>query len=279
MPRARSGIGVAGLLAIAFVLAGCAAPAPAAPTAAAAAGPSGTLTIATSDVPNSVDPAILVGGIHYALQSVMGQLAVFPAASDPSKLAGPTDLTPELATSWTRAADGSYTFTLRDTTSSAGNPLTSADVLYSFQREQAQTPIMNAILGVVGINTSEPIKVVDDKHFVLQAGPGPDVLAALPQYELGILDSTEVKKHATSDDPWAANWLKSNSASFGPYVVDSLTPNDTLTLKANPNYWQKDKSLPHFGTVVLRQVSDPATRASLIASGQVDMVTSVPFAR
>jgi peptide/nickel transport system substrate-binding protein len=260
----------------ALALAACSSSSPPAST-----GPSGTLTVATAAVPTTVDPGFpLVAGYHYALQSVIGQLVEWPAGPSSHELAGLSNVQPELAKSWTRSSDGSYTFTLRSMKSSAGHQLTSADVLYSFQREQALTPIMNVILKAVNINYQNPITVIDDTHFTLNAaGNSPDILAGLPVTELGVLDSTAVKAHATTDDPWAKTWLTTNSASFGPYMVSSLTPNDTLTLKANPNYWRKSQGVPHFETVTLRQVSDPGTRASLIASGQVDAVTSVPFAQ
>jgi peptide/nickel transport system substrate-binding protein len=253
----------------------------ASPSANAEQGQYGTLTVATPAVPNTVDPAILIGGAHYVQQSVMGQLVVHgPIPATATKLHGPQDLVGELAESWTRDADGSYTFTLRGMVSPAGNPLTSDDVKWTWQRNQQLGPIFNAIANAVNIDTKDPIKVTDAKHFTLRAtSPGPDALAGLVQFYLGVFDSVEAKKHATAEDPWAKTWLATNSASYGPYVVSSFVPNDTVTLTANPNYWQKSKGLPGFKTVIVRQVPDAGTRASLIASGQVDYVTAVAFGR
>ena len=241
----------------------------------------GTLTVATPAVPSTVDPAILAAGAHYAQQSLTGQLVIHgPIPANATKLHGPQDLIGELAESWNREADGSYTFTLREMVSEFGNPLTSDDVKYTWQRNQTLGPIFNAIANAVNIDTKDPIKVIDAKHFTLKAtSPGPDVLAGLVQFYLGVLDSVEVKKHATADDPWAKTWMTTHSAGYGAYTVGAFVPGDTLTLQANPNYWQKSKGLPGFKTVIIRQVPDAGTRASLIASGQVDFVTAVQFAR
>ena len=54
--------------------------------------------------------------------------------------------------------------------------------------------------------------------------PAPTTLlpSVLENAALGIFDSVEAKKHATPDDPWAREWLKTNTASFGPYTVGEV---------------------------------------------------------
>jgi peptide/nickel transport system substrate-binding protein len=37
-----------------------------------------------------------------------------------------------------------------------------------------------------------------------------------------LFDSVEAKKHAAADDPFATKWLANNTASFGPYHLQSV---------------------------------------------------------
>jgi peptide/nickel transport system substrate-binding protein len=85
--------------------------------------------------------------------------------------------------------------------------------------------------------------------------------------QFGIVDSVEVKKHATTDDPWARDWLQKNLATTGPYYIDGRIPNQQITLKAVPNRtWGPQ---PNFKEVVLR-VTGSADVVSLVRGGVVD---------
>jgi peptide/nickel transport system substrate-binding protein len=132
----------------------------------------------------------------------------------------------------------------------------------------------------VNVAPKAPVKIIDAKHFsVVLDQPSCCFLAILPQFEFGILDSVEAKKHATAADPWATDWVGKNAPSFGPYQVDSFAPGESLTLTANPNYFQAAKGIPAIKTIRFRAVPDPGTRATLISAGEVDIVTTVPFDR
>src|SRR5581483_9409475 len=93
-------------------------------------------------------------------------------------------------------------------------------------------------------------------------------LASLTNSLLIIWDSTEAKKHATADDPWAKAWLTNNLADFGPWKQESYTPGSQLTLVPNPFY--KATKRGNITRVVLKAVPDSAVRAQLLQSGDVD---------
>jgi peptide/nickel transport system substrate-binding protein len=117
-------------------------------------------------------------------------------------------------------------------------------------------------------------KVDDDTVKYHLTAPSPIALSVLATGFMGILDSTEAKKHVTGGDPWAGDWLKANTAGFGAYSVTSFKPDEEMRLQANPNYFG-DK--PDFTTVVIRNVPDGASRAQLLRSGEVDIATELPL--
>ena len=63
----------------------------------------------------------------------------------------------------------------------------------------------------------------------------------------------------------------------GPYKFVEWVKDDHLTLEANPNYWDGSyKGKPQVKTIILRPVTDPATRLADLRSGAADMIMDVP---
>jgi peptide/nickel transport system substrate-binding protein len=63
----------------------------------------------------------------------------------------------------------------------------------------------------------------------------------------------------------------------GPFMFVEWVKDDHLTLEANPNYWDGSyKGKPQVKTVILRPVTDPATRLADLRSGAADMIMDVP---
>jgi peptide/nickel transport system substrate-binding protein len=58
----------------------------------------------------------------------------------------------------------------------------------------------------------------------------------------------------------------------GPFVLDSWVRDSKMTLKKNPDYWQKDKGLPHLDGLEFRPLPDTETRYASIANGDVDEI-------
>ena len=79
----------------------------------------------------------------------------------------------------------------------------------------------------------------------------------------------EIKKHAGPDDPWGNQWLKTNIAGFGPWMIETYTPGSELVLRRNPNYHRA--GVPRVDRVLFREVPSDATRASLLRAGSVDV--------
>jgi peptide/nickel transport system substrate-binding protein len=183
-------------------------------------------------------------------------------------LAGIEDVEPFLAQSFEINADGSVTITLPDTVSEFGNELTSEDVKWTFERHIEIDFVTKFLLGVGKIPAVDPITIIDDKTFTVNVTePNPFILAVLTLWNLSPIDSTEAMAHATDDDPWAEQWLNTNDAQFGPYLVDAFTPGEELRLKANPNFFGDQ---PYYSDVVIRAVPEASNRLQLISTGEVD---------
>lgn len=170
-----------------------------------------------------------------------------------------------LATDWT--IDGAvYTFNLRDdvTFNGSNNPLTSADVVYSFERLMALGQGNSSLFsGVVkGVEATGDHSVV----FTLEE-PFAPFLASLVR--LAIVDSKTVMAQANGDD-WASEWMSQNSAGSGQYVAVSHDPQTETVAVFEPDHF--------FGTVEnypervrFRYGLDPATVRALMTRGEHDI--------
>lgn len=199
----------------------------------------------------------------------------FNAQPDGTLVADPTGVVPQLAESW--AVDGPViTFKLREGVKfyPTGNPMTSEDVRYSFERLVRITGNGKNQAGIAGLFTADQVVAVDPRTvritFTDSSGKPtavPVALASMRFQQFAIIDSVEVKKHATAEDPWANAWLTKNLATTGPYFIAGRTPGQQLELKAVPDHWSGQQ--PAFPDVVLR-VTGNADLVSLIKGGVVD---------
>ena len=224
-------------------------------------------------VPASIDPGSYEGRVSSDLQPYWASTLVRPTKIplDAGELQEPTDVEGFLAESYEREDDGGYTFTLREAKSPAGNTVTSEDVKWTFDRILKAGPglydIEKLLLQVGLIDAKDPITVVDERSFTLNVQrPSNLTLAVLSWYGLGILDSKLAKENATAKDRWATEWLKSNSATFGPYSVSSFRSAEEIRLTANPNFFNGADMA--FQEAVIRAVPDGASRLQLMQSGQ-----------
>ncbi len=237
--------------------------------------------MAVAAVPSNADPAITEGKPSTELNPMFaGTLVQYvkPAAGA-TTWPGPADVEPYVAESVTPISDG-YRFVLRDDAVSAyGNTITSEDVRWSFDRIIANDGVGRFLLSWGGgINVEAPIRVIDDRTFdlVVLDTNNPYSLAVLTYGQMGPLDSVEVLSHATDDDPWGAGWLATNSASFGSYTLESITPGEELRIVPNPNWWG---AAPDIDLIVVRAIPDAAGRLQLLQAGEVDFADKLTLAQ
>jgi len=237
--------------------------------------------MAVAAVPSNADPAVTEGKPSTELNPMFaGTLVQYvkPAAGA-TTWPSPADVEPYVAESVTPIEDG-YRFVLRDdAVSPYGNAITSEDVRWSFDRIIANDGVGRFLLSWGGgIDTEAPIRVIDDRTFdlVVLDTNNPYSLAVLTYGQMGPLDSVEVLSHATDDDPWGAGWLATNSAGFGSYMLESITPGEELRLVPNPNWWG---SAPDVDLIVVRAIPDAGGRLQLLQAGEVDFADKLTLAQ
>jgi peptide/nickel transport system substrate-binding protein len=184
----------------------------------------------------------------------------------------------ELADSYEVSPDGlKITFKLRNAKWHDGTPVTAEDVKWSLDRAVSAKSLSAGQMGAGSLTKAEQFAVVDD-HTVTVTLSQPDRLALA---DLGtplapIFNSKLAKQHATPEDPWAQEWLKTNSAGSGAYTVETFKPGEQLVLRRNENWASgPDGKLPYFKRVIEQTVPDVATRANLIEKGDADIAVDL----
>lgn len=235
---------------------------------------SGTFRMAVPTVVSNIDPAVYEGTPSTELEMAWaGTLYEFAdpdgVSDDMLGMTGLESVEPFLVESDEVEDDGSLVVTLKEAVSPYGNTLTAEDVAWTIDRVYGSGDFVGQfVLSVARVDAEDPVEVIDDRTFRLNVTePNPFVRGVLTLWNLSPLDSTEVQAHATEDDPWASEWLKENTATYGPYQVTSFAPGESITVAANPN-WIGDA--PGFSDVVMRQVPDASSRLQLLNRGEVE---------
>ncbi|HXX39941.1 MAG TPA: ABC transporter substrate-binding protein [bacterium] len=183
---------------------------------------------------------------------------------------------PHLATSWKLSGAGRlYTFTLRPNVRFAsGNPLTSADVKWSFDRViNLQSNPAFFLANVEEVQAPDPQTVV-----LRLRAPQPSILPILSNGALGIMDSKLVTAQGGDAGPDAKTkdqaeaWLQSHSAGSGAFMIESYTPTQELVLVRNPNHWRAPAKMDR---IVLRNVPEASTQALQLERGDLDVAMSL----
>ncbi len=185
---------------------------------------------------------------------------------------------PDIAESWTVSDDGrTITFKIAQGRKFAsGNPIRAEDVAWSLQRAVMLNKTPSFILtqfGFTADNAKDTIKadgdtvsITTDKRFATSF-----VLNSLTATIGGIVDKELVMQHEVDGDMGNA-WLKTNTAGSGPYTVVSWKPNESVTLKVNPNWWGPK---PAMERVIVRHVQESATQRLLLERGDIDVARNL----
>jgi peptide/nickel transport system substrate-binding protein len=191
------------------------------------------------------------------------------------------NVVPGLAKSWESSADGkTLTFHLRDgVTFHSGAPLTSADVKASLDAimDEANAAVARSSLAsVTSVDAPDPMTVV-----LNLSGPDAGILAGLSTVNVAILPAADiVSSPAESAAPVASGeatpvptvnpidqLLTDHPDGTGPFMFVSRTPNESITLAANPNYWGDPVKL---AGVEFRIIPDESSIVAGIQAGNVN---------
>lgn len=181
----------------------------------------------------------------------------------------------ELAERFEVSPDGlKLTFHLRrDARFHDGAPVTAADVKWSLDRAVTAKSLAAPQLLTGSLTSADQFKVVDD-HTIEVTLPKPDRLA-LPNLAVVypiIINSKLAKSKATVEDPWAQEWLKTNTAGSGAYTVEAFKPGEQVILRRNESWTGGSPDKPAgFKRVIAQTIPEAATRANLVEKGDADL--------
>lgn len=174
------------------------------------------------------------------------------------------NIRPDLAESWTMAADGrSITFRLRKGVKwHDGRDFTSADVAFSIMKGFGPN---NGLVRTTFANV-ESVQTPDAHTAVLvMRQPAAALMSALPVATATILpahifDNTDIRRNPANTRP----------VGTGPFMFSEWRRGDSIVLVRNPNYHEAGK--PFLDRIVFRVIPDTQSRGAAIESGAVDMV-------
>lgn len=190
---------------------------------------------------------------------------------------GAASLVNNLCKEYTVSEDGlTYSFTLQEgVTFSNGDPLTTNDVKYTFERMLkdplcVNTESVDPILGAEAVLNGEAedlegIEIVDDTHMnITLTSPDASFLYKLATPSCSIYNAAVTE---AADDQFGID--PAVTIGTGPYVVDSWEVNTSITLSRNENYWGE---LPDVEKVIVSVIPDPSTQSMMFQNGELDLL-------
>ena len=231
---------------------------------------SGTLTVLWTSGTEDIDP-------HYTYSELASAVALLVYEMLLILKGDSTDeFNPMLAESWEVSEDQStYTFKLYpDVTFHDGTPANAQAVKDSYTRwiELEGSPV-NVITRFC--DSPDKMEVVDETTLRFNLGsPQPLFLAAMASsYGPMVISPTALTENATEEDPYAHEWAKAFAIGSGPYILESNSVTEGITLARSDGYhrgWEGN----HFDSVIFRVVPEDATRRQLLERGEADGASS-----
>lgn len=246
---------------------------------AAAQGRRETLLLISENPPNSTD----IHGVganrpaYEASWNLYDRLMTFGAKKD----ANGNDhydhrsLRPELAEEW-ELGPMSATFRLRrDAKFQDGTPVTAQDVKWSFDRAVTVGGFPTFQMAAGSLEKPEQFVAVDERTFRVDflrrdKLTMPDLAVPVPV----VINSGLAKRHATAQDPWAMDWLRSNPAGSGAFRLERWVPGQEMVFARNDAWAQGPR--PALARVIWRIVPQAGNRRALLERGDADISFDLP---
>lgn len=206
------------------------------------------------------------------LSSIYDRLVRYEA-EDLTKLVG------GVAESWTVSPDAkTYTFKLRPNQKfESGAPVTADDMAFSLQRVviMNKTPaFLFTQLGWTPDNVRDLVKAPDAQtlEFKITEDFAPTlVLNLMATVAASVVEKKVAMANEASGD-LGNTWLKTHSATSGPYRLVSWKAAESVTMEANPGY---HLGAPKTRRVIIRHVPEPGSQRLLLEKGDIDIALSL----
>lgn len=190
---------------------------------------------------------------------------------------------PGVAEKWEVSDDGkTYTFHLRDSKWSNGDPVTAEDFVYAWRRvldpatASDYAPIFDVIANAEQIRKGEEkdltklgIAATDPKTFTVS-------LAKSAPYFLGLVrHSSFLPVHKATVDKFGQDWTKpGNIVGNGAFTLSEWTPQSSLTVVKNPNYY--DAANVKLEKIVYYPTEDISEEFKRFRNGELQITYEVP---
>ena len=190
-----------------------------------------------------------------------------------------TKLVGGVAEGWDVSGDGkSIVFKIRPGLKfHSGNPVTAQDVAFSLRRvvKLNKTPAFIVTqFGWNKDNVDDLVQIVDDNHVkvsITEEFSPVLVLNALSAGIASIVDKKLVMQHEKDGD-LGYEWLKSNSAGSGAFVLKTWKANEIVTLDGFADYRH---GAPAMKRVIVRHVAEPSSQRLLLEKGDIDLARNL----
>ncbi|MDO5377223.1 MAG: ABC transporter substrate-binding protein [Clostridia bacterium] len=172
---------------------------------------------------------------------------------------------PGLAESWEMIDDTTIRIHLRQgVLCHAGYEMTAEDVLWTAQKGAASS-VANYLWGQFDVDNFEIVdKYTIDMKTKTVFGP---LLSYLSDTSTGYIINKQAYEEQTPQD-----YARNPTGGSGPYKFVEWIAGDRIVYEAFDGYWG-DK--PYFKNLVIRNISDDATRAMALENGEVDVIYGV----
>ncbi len=210
----------------------------------------GTLRIASQPIVQ-IDPALVSSDAEVMVANAVYDYLVDVDVNN--------NIVPRLATEWTQPDETTYVFQLAEgVTFHDGSALTAEDVVWTFDRlrdPDLGLPTASLYSNIASIEATGDLEVT----FTL-TNPNPFFLFDLSDNHALVL------KAGTED-------ADTNFNGTGPFKVTSYSPEDRLTMEANPDYFIEGE--PHLAGIEMIFFNDQRARIDALRDGQADLVISM----
>lgn len=252
------------------------------PTEADQAVEEGILLIGNGSEPKGLDPHLVTGVPESQLLRALMEGLVTPHPTD--------DLVPApgVAETWESNADFTvWTFNLRDTKWTNGDPVTAGDFVYSWQR------ILSPALGAEYAEMLYVLRNADDFHQgritdfgqvgvraiddrtleVTLEGPTPHFLGMLMHSSFLPVNPRAVEENGGMTDRQSGWSTLENYVGNGPFQLKEWVTNQVIEVERNPNYW--DAATVQLNGIRFFPIDNVGTEEAMFRDGRLHLTNTV----
>jgi peptide/nickel transport system substrate-binding protein len=178
------------------------------------------------------------------------------------------EFVPALAEDWSLSEDGlTWTFNVRDDVFfHNGDPVTSADFLFSVEHFQSETS-MNPWSPYARYNFDSHYCPDADTYVYKTVQPEPPLVMVFASIRV-------LPKDYIETNGW--DYFKEHPIGSGPWEFVEFVSGDHITMTANADHW---RTPPHFETLIQYVIPEEATQVAMLKRGEVDIITGITLDR